>query len=141
MNISLKRQTPWGCMRHFVIYKNGIKQGKLFNNIVTEIEVEDGDVLSFKEGYFYFSKTIKIESETKEVVIVNNNHIKQLFSLFIILFLAISLLTFSITSLKGFISTEIASFYILNLLFRYYSYSFKLEPSDSLNSVPRVEIS
>lgn len=132
MKINLKRQTTWGCVRHFIIYKNGVKQGKLFNNITTEIDVTVGDTLEFREGLFRFSQKIKITSQTKEIVISNTHQIKHLFSLFIILFLAISLLSLSIASLKIFLFTEISAFILLNHLFRYRSYNFDIEPIDPL---------
>lgn len=141
MKINLKRQTTWGCVRHFIVYKNGVKQGKLFNNITTELEVKVGDTLEFREGLFRFSQKIYITSETKEITITNTNDIKRLFSLFIILFLAISLLSLSIASLKIFLFTELSAFILLNHLFRYRSYVFNIEPLDSLLSdVSGVEL-
>ncbi|WP_438755894.1 hypothetical protein [Enterococcus sp. AZ126] len=141
MKINLKRQTTWGCVRHFIVYKNGVKQGKLFNNITTELEVKVGDTLEFREGLFRFSQKIYVTSETKEITITNTNDIKRLFSLFIILFLAISLLSLSIASLKIFLFTELSAFILLNHLFRYRSYVFNIEPLDSLLSdVSGVEL-
>ncbi|WP_086312962.1 hypothetical protein [Candidatus Enterococcus palustris] len=141
MKINLKRQTTWGCVRHFIVYKNGVKQGKLFNNITTEIDAEIGDTLEFREGLFRFSQKIKVNSETKEILISNTNQIKRLFSLFIILFIAISLLSLSIASLKVFLFTEISAFILLNHLFRYRSYNFNIEPMDSLlHDISGIEI-
>lgn len=141
MKINLKRQTTWGCVRHFIVYKNGVKQGKLFNNITTELEVKVGDSLEFREGLFRFSQKIYVTSETKEITITNTNDIKRLFSLFIILFLAISLLSLSIASLKIFLFTELSAFILLNHLFRYRSYVFNIEPLNSLLSdVSGVEL-
>ncbi len=141
MKIILKRQTTWGCVRHFIVYKNGVKQGRLFNNITTEIEAEIGDILEFREGLFHFSQKIKVSSDTKEITISNTNQIKRLFSLFIMLFIAISLLSLSITSLKMFLFTEVSAFILLNHLFRYRSYNFNIKPMDSLISdVSGVEI-
>ncbi|WP_430603947.1 hypothetical protein IGJ02_001531 [Enterococcus sp. DIV0724b] len=140
MKISLKRKTTWGCVRHFVIYKNGVKQGKLFNNIVTEIDVEIGDILDFRESFFYFSQKINVTSETKEIIIANSKQIRHLFSLCIILFLSLSLLSLSIASLNLFLFTEISSFLFLNLLFRYHSYRFSIEPSNSLNELSVSEL-
>lgn len=141
MKIILKRQTTWGCVRHFIVYKNGVKQGKLFNNITAEVDVEPGDTLEFREGLFRFSQKINVTSQTKEVLITNTNQIKRLFSLFIILFLAISLFSFSIASLQMFLFTEISAFILLNQLFRYRSYSFNVEPSPpTLNDVAGIEL-
>lgn len=134
MKIILKRQTTWGCVRHFTVYRNGLYQGKLFNNISTELDVTVGDTLEFKEGIFRFSKKIKVTPETKEVTITNTNHIQQLFTLFILLFLAISLASLSIDSLNVFLFTEITAFALLNQLFRYRSYQFNVETHHPIRS-------
>ncbi|ALS00765.1 hypothetical protein ATZ33_05085 [Enterococcus silesiacus] len=135
MKIKLQRQTTWGCVRHFTVYKNGIQQGKLFNNIPTELEVKTGDTLEFREGIFRFSQKIIVTPDIKEVSITNSNHLQQLFALFIILFLAISLLCLSIDSLNVFLAIEVATFVILNHLFRYRSYQFSVETSQPLRSL------
>lgn len=134
MKITLKRQTTWGCVRHFSVYKNGSYQGKLFNNISTELDAQAGDTLEFREGSLRFSQKIKITPETDEITITNTNHIKQLFFLFIILFLAISLICLSIESLKLFLFTEITTFILLNQLFRYRSYQFSVETHHPIRS-------
>ncbi|MEI5988685.1 hypothetical protein A5881_000172 [Enterococcus termitis] len=128
MNILLKRQTSWGCVRHFRIYKNGVAKGKLFNNIPINLEVEPGDILEFREGLFYMSQKINITSETKEITITNTNRIQNLFYLFILLFLTISLFSLFIDSLKIFLATELSALLSLNLIFRYHSYTFHIEP-------------
>ncbi|EOI00340.1 hypothetical protein UAY_01443 [Enterococcus moraviensis ATCC BAA-383] len=134
MKINLKRQTTWGCVRHFSVYRNGTYQGKLFNNISTELDVNVGDTLEFREGSLRFSQKIKITPETDEITITNTNHIQQLFSLFIILFLAISLISLSIESLSLFLFTEITAFVLLNQLFRYRSYQFSVETHHPIKS-------
>ncbi|MBO0469125.1 hypothetical protein JZO66_01110 [Enterococcus sp. DIV0242_7C1] len=134
MKIVLKRQTTWGCVRHFSVYKNGDYQGKLFNNFSTELEVNEGDTLEFREGLFRFSQKIKVTSDTKEVTITNTNQIQQLFALFITLFLAISLISLSIDSLKIFFFVEMISFGVLSQLFRYRSYRFSVEPEQPIRS-------
>lgn len=134
MKINLKRQTTWGCVRHFSVYKNGEYQGKLFNNILSELDVTVGDTLEFREGIFRFSQKIKVASDTKEVTITNTNQIQQLFSLFIILFLAISLASLSIDSLNVFLFTEVSAFIVLNQLFRYRSYQFNVETHKPVRS-------
>lgn len=134
MKLTLKRQTTWGCVRHFSLYKNGMYQGKLFNNISTEVDVEVGDTLEFREGILRFSQKIKVTPETEEITITNTNHIQQLFALFIILFLAISLVSFSIESLKIFLFAEITAFTILHQLFRYRSYQFNVETHRPIRS-------
>lgn len=134
MKINLKRQTTWGCVRHFSVYKNGKYYGKLFNNISTEIDVIIGDTLEFREGFFRFSQKVKITSDTEEVLITNTNHIQHLFTLFIILFLAVSLVSLSIDSLEIFLFTEILSFAVLNQLFRYRSYQFSVETHHPIRS-------
>ncbi|WP_348923025.1 hypothetical protein [Enterococcus rotai] len=135
MKIKLQRQTTWGCVRHFTVYKNGIQQGKLFNNIPTELDVEIGDTLEFREGIFRFSQKIIVTPEIKEVSITNSNHLQQLFALFITLFLAISLLSLSIESLQVFLVIEFTAFIFLNHLFRYRSYQFSVETSQPLRSL------
>ncbi|MBM7688315.1 hypothetical protein BCR24_05555 [Enterococcus ureilyticus] len=127
MKIKLKRQTTWGCVRYFSVYKNGTYQGKLFNNISTELEVAVGDTLEFREGIFRFSQKIKVTSKTEEVTITNTNHLQQLFTLFLMLFLVISLASLTIDSLKIFLLIEFITFIILNQLFRYRSYQFNVE--------------
>ncbi|WP_086444387.1 hypothetical protein [Candidatus Enterococcus lemimoniae] len=135
MKINLKRQTTWGCVRYFTVYKNGIRQGNLFNNIPTEMDVELGDTLEFREGLFRFSQKVVVTTETKEISITNSYRLQQLFSLFIILFLAISLLCLSINSIQVFLAVEITSFVILNHLFRYRSYQFNVETNRPIQSL------
>ncbi|MBO0423613.1 hypothetical protein [Enterococcus plantarum] len=134
MNIKLKRQTTWGCVRHFSVYKNGVYQGKLFNNISIELNVTVGDILEFREGLFRFSQKVNITPDTEEVTITTTNQIQQLFSLFIILFLAISLASLSIDSLNIFLMTEVSAFVVLNQLFRYRSYQFNVETHNPIRS-------
>ena len=135
MKIKLKRQTTWGCVRYFTVYKNGIRQGNLFNNIPTEMDVELGDTLEFREGLFRFSQKVVVTTDTKEISITNSYRLQQLFSLFIILFLAISLLCLSINSIQVFLAVEITSFVILNHLFRYRSYQFNVETNRPIQSL------
>ncbi|OTN90295.1 hypothetical protein A5819_002794 [Enterococcus sp. 7E2_DIV0204] len=135
MKINLKRQTTWGCVRYFTVYKNGIRQGNLFNNIPTEMDVELGDTLEFREGLFRFSQKVVVTTDTKEISITNSYRLQQLFSLFIILFLAISLLCLSINSIQVFLAVEITSFVILNHLFRYRSYQFNVETNRPIQSL------
>ncbi|ALS38176.1 hypothetical protein ABID30_000130 [Enterococcus rotai] len=135
MKINLKRQTTWGCVRYFTVYKNGIRQGNLFNNIPTEMDVELGDTLEFREGLFRFSQKVVVTTDTKEISITNSYRLQQLFSLFIILFLAISLLCLSINSIQVFLAVEITSFVILNYLFRYRSYQFNVETNRPIKSL------
>jgi hypothetical protein len=132
MNIHLKRQTSWGCVRHFSIYKNGIAQGKLFNNIPVDLAVEPGDILEFKEGLFYTSQKITITSASTEILITNTNRIQHLFYLFIFLFLTVSLVGLYLASIKIFLMTEISTLFMLNLFFRYRSYLFQIDPGDTL---------
>lgn len=135
MKINLKRQTTWGCVRYFTVYRNGIRQGNLFNNIPTEMDVELGDTLEFREGLFRFSQKVVVTTDTKEISITNSYRLQQLFSLFIILFLAISLLCLSINSIQVFLAVEITSFVILNHLFRYRSYQFNVETNRPIQSL------
>ncbi len=135
MKINLKRQTTWGCVRYFTVYKNGIRQGNLFNNIPTKMDVELGDTLEFREGLFRFSQKVVVTTDTKEISITNSYRLQQLFSLFIILFLAISLLCLSINSIQVFLAVEITSFVILNHLFRYRSYQFNVETNRPIQSL------
>lgn len=135
MKINLKRQTTWGCVRHFKVYKNGSYQGKLFNNISTELEVTKGDILEFREGFFRFSQKIEVTDDTKEVTITTTKHIQQLFTLFILLFLVLSLLIFSIKSLALFLIAEVSIFLFLNFLFRYRSYQFSVETQRPFRSL------
>ncbi|MTD38802.1 hypothetical protein GIX45_09185 [Erwinia sp. CPCC 100877] len=134
MKITLKRQTTWGCVRHFSVYKNGQYQGKLFNNLPKELVVETGDVLEFKEGLFRFSQKIRVNGKTEEIIITNTHQLQQLFTLFILLFLAISLIGLTIKSLTGFVVIELSTFALLNQLFRYRSYQFNVEPQTPLRS-------
>lgn len=134
MKIKLKRQTTWGCVRHFSIYKNGIYQGKLFNNLPTELEVAIGDRLEFREGLFRFSQKIKVTPQTEEIIITNTKRLQQLFTLFIILFLAISLSCLAVDSLKIFLFTEFVAFVVLNQLFRYRSYQFNVATYQPIRS-------
>lgn len=129
MKIKLKRQTTWGSVRYFTIYKNGVKQGKLFNSLSTDLEVEVGDVLEFREGLFKFCKKVVITNETKEVIISTTESIQQLFLIFTISFLALSFLCYSIDSLKIFLFAEVSIFLLLNHLFRHLSYRFIILPT------------
>lgn len=135
MEINLKRQTTWGCVRYFTVYKNGIRQGNLFNNISTKIDVEVGDTLEFREGLFRFSQKVIITSDTKEISITNSHRLQQLFALFITLFLAISVLCLSIESITIFLAVELTSFVILNQVFRYRSYQFNVQTSRPLHTL------
>ena len=129
MKIKLKRQTTWGSVRYFTIYKNGVKQGKLFNSLSTDLDVNVGDVLEFREGLFKFCKKVVITKETKEVIISTTDNIQQLFLIFTLSFLAVSLLCYSIDSLKIFLFAEISIFLLLNHLFRHLSYRFIVLPT------------
>ncbi|MHC5229080.1 hypothetical protein ACYSNW_12425 [Enterococcus sp. LJL99] len=129
MKIKLKRQTTWGSVRYFTIYKNGVKQGKLFNSLSTDLEVEVGDVLEFREGLFKFCKKVVITNETKEVIISTTESIQQLFLTFTLSFLALSFLCYSIDSLKIFLFAEVSIFLLLNHLFRHLSYRFIILPT------------
>ena len=134
MKIKLKRQTTWGSVRYFTIYKNSIKQGKLFNSLSTDLEVEVGDVIEFREGPFKFCKKVIITDKTKEIIISTTNHIQQLFLLFSIFFLLISSFCFSIDSFRIFIVSEISIFMLLNHLFRHLSYQFQVLPIPLVNT-------
>lgn len=129
MKVKLMRQTTWGTIRYFTIYKNGISQRKLFNNIPVNLDVNVGDVLEFREGLFKFCNKIVITEETKEVIIQTTNQMKQLFLLFIFSFLAVSLVSYSLTSLRLFLFTEVSAFMILHHLFRHFSYFFIIQPA------------
>lgn len=129
MKINLKRQTTWGSVRYFTIYKNGVKQGKLFNSLSTDLEVKVGDVLEFREGLFKFCKKVTITNETKEVIISTTESVQQLFLIFIVSFLALSFCCYSIDSLKLFLFAEVSIFLLLNHLFRHLSYRFIILPT------------
>lgn len=127
MDIKLKRQTTWGCVRYFSIYKNGDLQGKLFNNITNKIEAEAGDVLEFREGLFRFSQKVVVSPNMTEVTITNTNNLQQLFFKFITLFLLVSALSLSIPSLFIFLVVELVTFLFLSHIFRHQSYQFQIE--------------
>lgn len=126
MKVRLKRQTTWGCIRHFNIYKNGRYQGKLFNNIVLDLEVSEGDQLEFKDGICSIPKKIHVTSDIKEITITTTKNISHLFSAFLLLFLALSLLAFPLYSLTLFMLAEILIFSLLSTIFRYRSYEFSI---------------
>jgi hypothetical protein len=134
LKITLKRQTTWGCVRHFSVYKNGHYQGRLFNNLPKELVVEPGDTVEFKEGLFRFSQKIQVNADMEEITITNTNQLQQLFTLFILLFLAVSLVSLTIQSLTGFLAIEFSTFALLNQLFRYRSYQFNVEAQSQLPS-------
>lgn len=127
MKIKLKRQTTWGCVRYFSIYKNGVLQGKLFNNIGTELEVEAGDTLEFREGLFQFSQKMIVSPSMTEITITNSKNLQPLFLKLISLFLLISFFALSIQSLGVFLAVEIGIFLFLNHVFRHQSYQFQIE--------------
>lgn len=129
MKVKLTRQTTWGSIRYFTVYKNGIKQGKLFNNLPTNVEVNVGDVLEFREGLFKFCKKVVITKETKEVIISTTERIQQLFLIFILAFSIFSFVCYSIDSLNIFLFSEFSIFLLLNHLFRHLSYRFVALPS------------
>lgn len=126
MKVRLKRQTTWGCIRHFNVYKNGCYQGKLFNNISYNLEVSIGDQLEFREGFLCIPQKINVTAETKEITITTTKQISELFSAFLLLFLALSLLIFPVRSLFLFATAEVIIFFLLSALFRYRSYQFNI---------------
>lgn len=130
MELILKRQTHWGCVRHFTIYKNGVRQGRLFNGVSTTIEAEAGDTLEFREGLFHFCRKITVKPTMKEIVIKNSNNLLQLLLSFIFLFLVASACLFTIDSLIIFSLSEALVLLALTHIFRYSSYQFHLDSQE-----------
>ncbi|MBP2099705.1 hypothetical protein [Enterococcus rivorum] len=127
MKITLRRQTTWGCVRYFSLYKNGTYQGKLFNNIATELEVDAGDKIEFREGLFQFSQKMIVSPSMTEITITNSKNLQPLFLKFITLFLLVSFFALSIHSLGVFLAVELVTFLLLNHVFRHQSYQFQIE--------------
>lgn len=127
MKITLRRQTTWGCVRHFSIYKNGDYQGKLFNTIATEVAVEVGDQLEFREGLFQFSQKMIVSANMTEITITNAKNIQQLLLKCMTLFLFVSCFALFINSFVLFLVIELASLLFLNRVFRQLSYHFQID--------------
>lgn len=127
MKIILNRKTTWGCLRYFTLYKNGERQGKLFTNVPVEIDATVGDILTFQEGWFQFSRHIEVLPDMKEITIINSKKLQQLFFICLTLFFILSLLFLSIPTFSTFLIAEALTFVMLNLLFRRQSYQFVLK--------------
>lgn len=127
MKIKLKKQTLWGCMKPLTVYINDTKQGKLFNCISMELDVQPGDEISFKEGPLPTFKKIEVSSYTKEIVITNSNNLQQLFLKFMLLFLVLFASCLLIQSMLTFSALGIALLIGFMYLFRVQSYRFEVD--------------
>lgn len=134
MKIKLKKQTHWGCMKPLTVYVNDKKQGKLFNCISMELDVQSGDEISFKEGPLPTFKKIEVSSYTKEIVITNSNNLQQLFVKLMLLFLILFASCLLIQSMITFSALGVALLLGFLYLFRVQSYRFEVDGQSEWHS-------
>jgi len=134
--ITITKKTPWGSLRYFTLYKNGVKQGKLFTNVPVAIDVNVGDVLTFHEGWLQLPRRVEVLPDTKAITVVNTKKLQRVFEIYLMLFLLLSLSFLSIQTISRFILAEIIAYLVVQWIFNQQRYRFILKKQRRAPSYP-----